>query len=146
MRACRAVSSHGGESPCGDILEQTFVLLRYLLRTGSTPMVSSGAVSGCTNGSGPLVSPSRTPSRLWRRMARKKEEKHHPERPVSLKTLAEHLGLSPATISVVLNDVPGRSIPQPTRDRIKAAAKRLNYQPSLLARSLRSRQTHTIRN
>lgn len=77
-------------------------------------------------------------------MARKKEEKQHRERPVSLKTLAEHLGLSPATISVVLNDVPGRSIPQPTRDRIKAAAKKLNYQPSLLARSLRSRQTHTI--
>lgn len=66
------------------------------------------------------------------------------DRPASLKTLAEYLGLSPATISVVLNDVPGRSIPQVTRDRIKAAAKEMNYQPSLLARSLRSRQTHTI--
>ncbi len=65
-------------------------------------------------------------------------------KPASLKTLAEHLGLSPATISVVLNDVPGRSIPQTTRDRIKAAAEKLNYQPSLLARSLRNRQTLTI--
>jgi LacI family transcriptional regulator len=72
------------------------------------------------------------------------EPKPNGERPASLKTLAEHLGLSPATISVVLNDVPGRSIPQSTRDRIKAAAKQMNYQPSLLARSLRSRQTHTI--
>ena len=77
-------------------------------------------------------------------MARKNPEKQHGEKPASLKTLAEHLGLSPATISVVLNDVPGRSIPQVTRDRIKAAASKLNYQPSLLARSLRNRQTHTI--
>jgi DNA-binding LacI/PurR family transcriptional regulator len=62
----------------------------------------------------------------------------------SLKQLAEHLGLNPATVSVVLNDVPGRSIPQATRDRIKAAAKAMNYQPNLLARSLRSRRTLTI--
>ncbi len=62
----------------------------------------------------------------------------------SLKHLAEHLGLNPATVSVVLNDVPGRSIPQATRDRIKAAAKAMNYQPNLLARSLRNRRTLTI--
>lgn len=67
-----------------------------------------------------------------------------PYRPVSLKVLAEHLGIHPGTVSVVLNDVPGRSIPQATRDRIKAAARELNYQPSLLARSLRDRRTHTI--
>src|SRR5580692_4626461 len=72
-----------------------------------------------------------------------------PEKPgiyqtVSLKQLAAHLGLNPTTVSVVLNDVPGRSIPQVTRDRIKAAAKQLNYQPSLLARSLRNQRTHTI--
>src|SRR6202012_4803638 len=65
-------------------------------------------------------------------------------KPVSLKQVAEHLGLNPATVSVVLNDVPGRSIPQATRDRIKAAAKEMNYQPNLLARSLRSRRTLTI--
>ena len=58
--------------------------------------------------------------------------------------LAEHLGLHPATVSVVLNEVPGRSISQPTRDRIKAAAKEFNYQPSLLARSLRNRRTLSI--
>ena len=64
--------------------------------------------------------------------------------PVSLKQLAAHLGLNPATVSVVLNNVPGRSIPQVTRDRIKAAARQMNYQPSLLARSLRNRRTLTI--
>jgi LacI family transcriptional regulator len=61
-----------------------------------------------------------------------------------LKQLAERLGLNPATVSVVLNDVAGRSIPQVTRDRIKAAAKEMNYQPSLLARSLRNHTTLTI--
>ena len=74
----------------------------------------------------------------------KSAAKPTPHQPVSLKQLAEHLGLNPATVSVVLNDVPGRSIPQATRDRIKAAAKKMNYHPSLLARSLRNRRTLTI--
>ena len=65
-------------------------------------------------------------------------------KPISLKQLAEHLGLNPATVSVVLNNVPGRSIPEATRERIKAAAAKLNYQPNLLARSLRSQRTLTI--
>lgn len=64
--------------------------------------------------------------------------------PISLKQLAEHLGLNPATVSVVLNDTPGRAIPQATRDRIKAAATELNYRPNFLARSLRNRRTQTI--
>jgi len=64
--------------------------------------------------------------------------------PVRLKQLAAHLGLNPATVSLVLNDVPGRSIPQATRDRIKAAAKALNYQPNLVARSLQSSRTQTV--
>ncbi|HTC94934.1 MAG TPA: LacI family DNA-binding transcriptional regulator [Terriglobales bacterium] len=64
--------------------------------------------------------------------------------PTSLKKLADYLGVSPATVSVVLRDVPGRTIPQTTRDRIKAAAKKFNYRPSLLARSLRCKQTSTI--
>jgi LacI family transcriptional regulator len=63
---------------------------------------------------------------------------------VTLKALAEHLKLDPATVSVVLNDVPGRSIPEATRERIRAAAKKLNYQPSFVARSLRNRRSMTI--
>jgi len=73
-----------------------------------------------------------------------KPKPNSPGEPVSLKQLAEYLGLNPATVSVVLNNVPGRSIPQPTRERIKAAAEKLGYQPNLLARSLRNRKTHTI--
>ena len=75
---------------------------------------------------------------------RKQVAKPKSFKPVSLKQVAERLGLNPATVSVVLNNVPGRSIPQTTRDRIKAAAREMNYQPNLLARSLRSRRTLTI--
>jgi LacI family transcriptional regulator, galactose operon repressor len=66
------------------------------------------------------------------------------EKPVSLKILADYLGLCPATVSVVLNNVPGRSIPAETRERVRAAARRFNYQPSLLARSLRKQRTFTV--
>jgi DNA-binding LacI/PurR family transcriptional regulator len=77
-------------------------------------------------------------------MAGKKHAALTSEKPVSLKILAEYLNLSPATISVVLNNVPGRSIPHETRERIKAAARKFNYQPSWLARSLRNQRTLTI--
>jgi hypothetical protein len=57
---------------------------------------------------------------------------------VTLKTVADHLGLTPGTISAVLNDTAGaRRIPQATKDRIVAAARELNYQPNPLARALR---------
>lgn len=77
-------------------------------------------------------------------MANSKNERSSVPQKISLKTLAAHLGLDPATVSVVLNDVPGRSIPEKTRERIRAAAREFNYQPSLLARSLRMRKTMTI--
>ena len=64
---------------------------------------------------------------------------------VSLKQLATHLGLSTTTLSLVLNDSPNaNSIPQETKDRIFAAAKKLNYRPNLVARSLRLQRTHTL--
>jgi LacI family transcriptional regulator len=52
--------------------------------------------------------------------------------------------LDPATISVVLNDVPGRSIPDSTRERIKSVARALGYSPNVLAQSLRTRRTRTV--
>ena len=63
---------------------------------------------------------------------------------VTLKVLAAELNLDPATVSVVLNNVPGRSIPETTRERIRTLAQKLNYQPSLIARSLRSSRTMMI--
>jgi len=46
--------------------------------------------------------------------------------------LAEHLGLSPATVSLVINRSPAaKSIPHRTQERIRAAARELNYRPKL---------------
>ena len=67
------------------------------------------------------------------------------ERRVTLKTIADHLGLTPGTVSAALNDSPAaRSIPQRTKDRIIEAAKALNYRPNFFARTLRLRRTYTI--
>jgi len=68
-----------------------------------------------------------------------------PGQPVGLRTLGEYLNLSPATISLVLNNAPGvRSIPQQTRDRVREAAARFDYRPSFFARSLRKRQSYSV--
>jgi LacI family transcriptional regulator len=77
-------------------------------------------------------------------MSKRTQDDSLPARRVSLKTLASYLDLDPTTVSVVLNDVPGRSIPEPTRERIRKAALKFNYEPSFLARSLRNRRTMTI--
>ncbi|MGH9451360.1 MAG: LacI family DNA-binding transcriptional regulator [Terriglobia bacterium] len=67
------------------------------------------------------------------------------EQPVTLKALADSLGLAPTTVSLVLNASPvAASIPQETKDRIFGAAKALNYRPNFFARSLRSRRSYTI--
>jgi len=68
-----------------------------------------------------------------------------PGQTISLRTLGEYLNLSPATISLVLNNAPGvRSIPQETRNRVIEAAAKFDYRPSFYARSLRKRQTFSI--
>ena len=74
-----------------------------------------------------------------------KKSEFLPGRPISLKILGDYLDLSPATISLVLNNAPGvRSIPQETRDRVLAAAKKFDYRPSFYARSLRRKQSFSI--
>jgi DNA-binding LacI/PurR family transcriptional regulator len=62
-----------------------------------------------------------------------------PER-VTLKFVAQSVGLAMGTVSVILNRAPqSRAIPQPTKDRVFAAALRLNYQPNPFARALRTK-------
>ena len=74
-----------------------------------------------------------------------KHRRHHGREPVSLATLAAHLGLSQAAISRVLNRVPAaQSIPAATQERIFAAAQQFNYRPNVLARSLRRGHSMTI--
>ncbi len=64
---------------------------------------------------------------------------------VSLKSLAEHLGLSKTAVSLVMNGVPAaKSIPLRTQELIRAAARELNYRPNHLARSLRQQRSYTI--
>ena len=66
-------------------------------------------------------------------------------KPVSLKELAEGLGLSPATVSLVINRSPvADSIPQETKDRIFAAVRKHKYRPNFFARSLRAQRSFTI--
>ncbi len=65
--------------------------------------------------------------------------------PVRLKDVAQFLGVSPATVSLILNRAPAAAaIPEETHRRVRAAAKSLGYRPNQLARSLRSNRTQTI--
>lgn len=74
-----------------------------------------------------------------------RESRPLPKLPVSLRSLGEFLDLSPATISLVLNNSPvARTIPQHTKDRIFSAAKRFNYRPNFVARSLRARHSYIL--
>ena len=64
---------------------------------------------------------------------------------VTLKQLAELLGLAPATISLVLNNSRvADTIPQETKNRIFEAVEKYKYRPSFFARSLRAQRSFTI--
>lgn len=68
-----------------------------------------------------------------------------PEQKVNLRELADHLGLSVATVSLVMNRSPAaRSIPHHTQARVRAAARELNYRPNVMARMLRQQRSFTI--
>lgn len=70
-----------------------------------------------------------------------KNTKEMKGRPVSLKELAAHLDLSPATLSLVLNGAAGAAaIPREAQDRIFEAARKFDYRPNFIARSLRARR------
>src|SRR5579864_5721745 len=67
------------------------------------------------------------------------------KRRITLKSVAERVGLTPSTVSAVLNNSPAsRSVPQKTKNRILAAAHELNYRPNFFARSLRVRRSFTV--
>lgn len=64
---------------------------------------------------------------------------------VTLRTVAERVGLAPCSVSAVLNNTPASwAIPQRTKDRVFRAAAQLDYRPNLSARSLRTKRTHMI--
>ncbi|HEX4543575.1 MAG TPA: LacI family DNA-binding transcriptional regulator [Candidatus Acidoferrum sp.] len=64
---------------------------------------------------------------------------------VTLKVIAEHLELTPGTVSAALNNsAAASSIPEHTKQRILEAARDLNYRPNFFARTLRLKRTFTI--
>jgi LacI family transcriptional regulator len=63
---------------------------------------------------------------------------------ITLRELAEHLGLSPTTISMILNDSPEARFPEETRQRVVESARRLGYRPNYFARSLGRKRTYLI--
>jgi DNA-binding LacI/PurR family transcriptional regulator len=58
--------------------------------------------------------------------------------------VAREAGVSRATVSVVLNDVPHQRIPDTTRQRVMAAAAKLGYAPSAAARTLRNGRSDVV--
>lgn len=66
------------------------------------------------------------------------------QRPVTLRELANHLGVHPSTVSRVLNGDPQVRISDATRARILELATETNYRPNRLARSLKLQRTGII--
>jgi DNA-binding LacI/PurR family transcriptional regulator len=62
----------------------------------------------------------------------------------SSKDVAALAGVSTTTVSFVLNERPGASISPATRDRVRAAAAQLGYQPHASARGLAGGQSHLL--
>ncbi|MBF6148783.1 LacI family DNA-binding transcriptional regulator [Nocardia nova] len=56
---------------------------------------------------------------------------------VTATDVARSLGLSRATVGFVLNNTPGQTIPEKTRQRVLAEAERLGYRPNRAAQTLR---------
>lgn len=63
---------------------------------------------------------------------------------VTAADVAQSLGLSRATVGFVLNDTPGQTIPEATRERVLAEAKRLGYRANAAARALASGRSRII--
>ncbi len=64
---------------------------------------------------------------------------------VTIREVAKRCGLSPTTVSMVLNQAPQASyIPEATRQRVTETAQEMGYLPNPFAQALRSRHSHTI--
>lgn len=61
---------------------------------------------------------------------------------IRIKDIAKKLNISESTVSRALSDHP--RISESTKKRVKIAAKKLNYRPNLIAKSLKLQSTNTI--
>ena len=66
------------------------------------------------------------------------------DQPVTLKDVAALAGVHPATASRALNDETRPLVRRETAERVLAAANSLGYRPNTVARSLRTRRSHTV--
>jgi LacI family transcriptional regulator len=67
-----------------------------------------------------------------------------PDRPATLRDVATAAGVHPATASRALNPETRILVSEDTARRVIAAAERLGYRPNPVARSLRTRRSHTV--
>jgi LacI family transcriptional regulator len=67
-----------------------------------------------------------------------------PARSPTLKQLAAHLGLSPATVSIAMNGGANSGLAVATQQMIRKAAHELGYRPNYLARWLRTRKSFIL--
>jgi DNA-binding LacI/PurR family transcriptional regulator len=75
----------------------------------------------------------------------KKDGSRRKSNKTTLKTIAAYLKITPGTVSAALNNsAAARSIPEHTKERIRAVARELNYLPNFVARSLRLRRSFTV--
>ena len=65
-------------------------------------------------------------------------------RRVTSSDVAREAGVSQTTVSFVLNDTPGQTIPEETRLRVLEAAKRLDYRPRGSARALAAGRSEVV--
>ena len=68
----------------------------------------------------------------------------HNDRPATLRDVATAAGVHPATASRALNPGTRLLVSEETARRVSEAASRLGYRPNPVARSLRTRRSHTI--
>jgi LacI family transcriptional regulator len=61
---------------------------------------------------------------------------------VTISDIARVAGVASSTVSKALNGSP--EVSEPTRARVAEIAKRLDYRPNAIARSLKTRRTHTL--
>jgi LacI family transcriptional regulator len=61
---------------------------------------------------------------------------------VTIRDVAQLAGVSPATVSKVMNDAP--HVSDETRMRVRAAAEKLQFRPNSIARSLKTKHTATL--
>lgn len=73
-----------------------------------------------------------------------KNAKSSEKKRVTIKDVAQMAGVTPSTVSFVLNNTPGQTISEATRAHVLECAKKLNYRRHYLASSIRWGQSRTL--